>query len=137
MPFHLFGAEWIDPGCLCDRLTAMQIPGVLFRPITYIPFYGTLAGKQTGGVQVYIVDASAANLMSLQFLMMQAHHELYPAKNPLLMADSARRAMFDKVLGINVIRLRFAKRMSYDDIKSYLQKDVEEFRKKSKKYMIY
>jgi uncharacterized protein YbbC (DUF1343 family) len=137
LPFHLFGAEWINPGRLCERLTAMHIPGVLFRPITFTPFYGTLTGKQTGGVQIYIVDPSAVDLMSLQFLMMQAHHELYPAKNPLLMADSARRAMFDKVLGTNAIRLRFEKRMSYDDIKSYLQKDVEGFRRLSKQYMLY
>jgi uncharacterized protein YbbC (DUF1343 family) len=137
LPFHLFGAEWIDPDRLCKRLTAMQIPGVLFRPITFTPFYGTLTGKQTGGVQIYIVDPSAANLMSLQFLLMQAHHELYPAKNPLLMAGSARRAMFDKVLGTNAIRLRFEKRMLYDDIKSYLQKDVEGFRGLSKQYMLY
>ena len=137
LPFHLFGAEWIDPDRLCARLTAMRIPGVLFRPIAYTPMYGTLTGKQVGGVQLYIIEPSAANLMSLQFLMMQAHYELYPSKNPLLMADSARRAMFDKVLGTNAIRLRFEKRLSYDDIKSYLQKDVEGFRRLSKQYMLY
>lgn len=137
LPFHLFGAEWIDPERLSTRLTAMQIPGVLFRPVSYRPFYGRLTNKDLGGVEIYITDPSKVNLTSLQFLMMEAHNQLYPSKNPLLMADSGRRAMFDKVLGTNVIRFRFAKRMMYEDIKGYLEKDVEGFRKVSKKYWLY
>lgn len=137
LPFHLFGAEWIDPELLCERLLAMQIPGVLFRPITYNPFYGSLTGRQVGGVQIHITDPSAANLVSLQFRILDAHNQLYPSRNPLLMADSAHCAMFDKVLGTNVIRSRFVKRMMYQDIKSYLEKDVEGFRKLSKQYWLY
>jgi uncharacterized protein YbbC (DUF1343 family) len=137
MPFHLFGAEWIDPERFCAQLSTMKIPGVLFRPITFNPFYGTQTGKQLGGVQVHITDPSKANLISLQFLMMEAHNELYPTRNPLLMADSAHRAMFDRVLGTNVIRLRFAKRMMYEDVKPYLDKDVDGFKEKSKKYQLY
>ncbi len=137
LPFHLFGAEWINPERLCERLSAMQIPGVLFRPITYVPFYGRFIGKQLGGVEIYITDLSVVNLVSLQFLLMEAHNRLYPSKNPLLMADSAHRAMFDKVVGTSIIRFRFAKRMVYEDIKSYLQKDVDGFRKKARKYRLY
>jgi uncharacterized protein YbbC (DUF1343 family) len=137
MPFHLFGAEWIDPGRLSGQLAAMKIPGVIFRPMSYRPFYGRLANKDLGGVQICITDPSAVNLMSLQFLLMEAHNKLYPSKNPMLMADSAHRAAFDKAVGTNVIRFRFAKRMMYEDIKSYLEKDVDSFRKTSKKYWLY
>jgi len=137
LPFHLFGAEWIDSERLCSRLTEMRIPGVLFRPVAFRPFYGRHAGKELGGVQVHIADPSVVNLMSLQFQLMEAHHQLYPSKNPLLMADAAHRSMFDKVLGTNVIRLRFAKRMLYDDIRGYLQKDAEGFKKLSKQYLLY
>ncbi len=137
MPFHLFGAEWIDPERLGTRLATMRIPGVLFRPISYRPFYGRLAGKDLGGVQICITDPSKVNLLSLQFLLMEAHNQLYPSKNPLLMADSTHRMSFDRVLGTNVIRFRFAKRMMYEDIKGYLEKDVAGFRKLSKKYWLY
>ena len=137
LPFQLFGAEWIDPESLCARLSAMQVPGVVFRPITFNPFYGPLTGRRLGGVHVYIADPSAVNLMSLQFLMLEAHNHLYPSRNPLVIADSARLAMFDKVLGTNAIRLRFAERMLYEDIKEYLEKDVEEFRNRSGKYLLY
>jgi uncharacterized protein YbbC (DUF1343 family) len=137
MPFHLFGAEWINPEHFAAQLTAMRIPGVLFRPLTFKPFYGRLTGKQLGGVQIHITNPSEANLMSLQFLLMEAHNQLYPGKNPLLLADSAHRAMFDKVIGTNVIRFRFAKRMMYEDIKTYLEKDVDGFRRLSQKYLLY
>ena len=137
LPFHLFGAEWIDPELLCERLLAMQIPGVLFRPITYNPFYGSLTGRQVGGVQIHITDPPAVNLVSLQFRILEAHNELFPSRNPLLMADSAHCAMFDKVLGTNVIRSRFVTRMMYQDVRSYLEKDVEGFRTLSKQYWLY
>jgi uncharacterized protein YbbC (DUF1343 family) len=137
LPFHLFGAEWINPEQLSAKLSGMQIPGVLFRPITFTPFYGSLTAKQVGGVQIHITNPSIVNLLSLQFFLLEAHNQLYPSRNPLLMADSAHRAMFDKVLGSNVIRFRLAKRMMYLDVKSYLEKDVEGFRKLSKPYWLY
>lgn len=137
LPFHLFGAEWINPERFAAMLTAMQIPGVLFRPLTFKPFYGSRTGKTLGGVQVHISQPSVVNLMSLQFIMLEAHNQLYPSKNPLLMADSAHRAMFDKVLGTNAIRFRFAKRMVYADIKGYLEKDVAGFRRLSTQYWLY
>ncbi len=59
------------------------------------------------------------------------------SRNPLLMADSAHCAMFDKVLGTNVIRSRFVTRMMYQDVRSYLEKDVEGFRTLSKQYWLY
>lgn len=137
MPFHLFGAGWIDPESLSVQLNAMQIPGVLFRPITFRPFYGKYTGDQLGGVQLYIQNPHLANLMSLQFLMLEAHHRLYPLQNPLLLADSSRLAMFDRVLGTGAIRAKFGESMTYESIRAYLEKDVEDFRSLSKDYLLY
>ncbi len=137
IPFRTFAAEWIDPTLLANRMNALGIDGVLFRPISFRPFYGQYKDKMLGGVQLYITDYDTADLMSLQFLLLQTHNNLYPDKNPFVMANDSRLEQFDRVVGTGEIRKRFVKWMRYEDIKDYLQKDVESFRARSKKYLLY
>ncbi len=137
LPFQMFGAEWIDGLKFAERLNSMNIPGVLFRPLTFKPYYGAHKGNNLGGVQLFITDYEKVNLMSIQFLVMQVNNELYPDKNPFKLCKPDRLKMFDKVCGSNKIREMFTKRFKYDDIKDYLNKDVESFRKLSSKYYLY
>jgi uncharacterized protein YbbC (DUF1343 family) len=137
IPFRVLAAEWIDPEFLARKLDSLKLDGVMFRPMTFKPFYGNQAGKQLHGVQLHITDYSKVNLTSLQFLFMQVHNELYPDKNPFLMAEASRRAGFDKVIGTDRIRKLFTKRMLYEDIREYLMKDAGDFRKRSSKYLLY
>ncbi len=137
LPFHLFAADWIKPKDLADKMNSYNIQGVMFRPIILKPFYGKWAKQDLRGVQIHITDFSKVNLMSLQFLFMQANNELYPDKNPFTIADPSRLNMFDKVCGSDYIRTTFMKDMKYDSIKDYLNKDVESFKQKSEKYYIY
>lgn len=137
LPFQMFGAEWIDELELADKLNSKNIPGVIFRPLKFKPYYGNTKGKNLGGVQLFITDYSKVNLMSIQFLVMEANNELYPDKNPFKLAKKDRLDMFDKVCGSKNVREKFSKRMKYDDVKDYLNKDVESFRKLSSKYYLY
>lgn len=137
LPFQIFAAEWIDPYKLADKLNSLNLEGVIFRPITFKPFYGKDANKFIKGVQIHITDFTKVNLMSLQFLFLQEYNKLYPDKNPFRTSDTSRFAMFDKVLGTSKIRELFSNRMKYDDIKNYLNKDLNDFIEKSKKYYLY
>lgn len=137
IPFQVFAAEWIDAKLFADKLTALRIPGVLFRPLTFKPFYGKHKDKFLNGVQVYFTDYGKAHLMSIQFLLLQVHHQLYPGKNPFALADTSRLKMFDKVCGTDKVRNQFTQRMQYDDIRPLLTRDVETFRAKSRRYYLY
>lgn len=137
LPFQMFGAEWIDELDFADKLNAKKIPGVIFRPLKYKPYYGGHKGKNLGGVQLFITDYSKVNLMSIQFLVMEVNNELYPDKNPFKLAKKDRLDMFDKVCGSKTVREKFTKRMKYSDIKDFLDKDVEKFRELSSKYYLY
>jgi uncharacterized protein YbbC (DUF1343 family) len=55
-PFELFGAPGIDGKALAETLTAMDLPGVRFRPVGFRPAFQKHAGRQCGGVQVHVVD---------------------------------------------------------------------------------
>ncbi|MEK9138111.1 MAG: DUF1343 domain-containing protein, partial [Bacteroidota bacterium] len=137
LPFQLFAATWIHAGDLATRMNALNLDGVLFRPITFKPFYGKLKDSTLHGVQIHVTDYVKLNLMSLQFLFLQTHHELYPEKNPFSAAVVSRLKAFDKVAGTDEVRKRFSSRMKYEDVKEYLEKDTESFKKESRKYWVY
>ena len=135
-PFQTFAAEWIDSHELSTRMNELDIDGVLFRPVTYRPPYGSDEGKIVHGVQVHITDYRKVNLMSLQYLFLEVHHEMYPDKNPFEMAEDRHR-MFDRVSGTSKVREMFTERMKYEDVKEFLNKDVESFRELSQRYYLY
>ncbi|MFY0683042.1 MAG: DUF1343 domain-containing protein [Balneola sp.] len=136
LPFKLFAAEWIDERALSREMNALQIEGVKFRPVVFKPFYGRDQGKELHGVQIHISDYEKVKLMSLQYYFMQIHKQMYPDIDIFKKAEN-RWAMFDKVSGTDQIRRRFQSSYTFNDIKNYLNKDVDSFRKKSSNYYLY
>lgn len=138
-PFKLFCAEWINAADLANNLNALNLPGILFRPIHIKPFYSTGQGKNLQGVEVYVTDKDLAPLALTQFYVMQELAALYPDKAVFKEgnADPKRFRMFDQVTGSKQIRERFAKNHKVADIIDYWNKDNDAFKAKSSKYYLY
>jgi uncharacterized protein YbbC (DUF1343 family) len=137
LPFQLFAAEWVDAEKLAGNLSRLNLPGIVFRPVHYSPYYSVSKGIMVHGVQVHITGFREANLSLVQFYVMQECHKLWPEKNVFEMCDPARLDMFDKVCGSDKVRKTFAKNFRVDDIYELWMKDVETFRIKAKEHMIY
>ena len=136
MPFQMFGAPWIDAPVLAQRLNALNLPGVMFRPMYYKPFYAFGKGQDLQGVQVYLTDYRKATLTNIQFYVLQELYSLYP-DHDVLAQCTKRHAMFDKVCGSKQIRQLFIKRHKWEDVKPYWEKDAEAFKQLAKKYWLY
>ena len=137
LPFHMFAAPWIDHKAFADKLNALNLKGVLFRPMVYKPYYFTHKDIELHGVQLYFSDPAAVNLTSLQFILMDVHHQMYPDKNPFTLCKPQRHDMFDKVCGSSQVRQLFTEHMAYADLQAFLDKDIRSFRAKAKKYYRY
>ena len=137
IPFQMFAADWIKAEEFASTLNKLNLPGVHFRPMHLKPFYSVGVGTQMQGVQVHLTDYQKANLSEIQFYVMQVIAQLYPDKAVFANANEKRFDMFDKVSGSNQIRLLFAKNNRFEDIQAYWNKDVEAFKKLSKKYYLY
>ncbi len=135
IPFQTFATEWINGEELASKMNSYQLDGVIFRPITYKPYYGFGKDKMLHGVEIYITDYTNINLIPIQFYFAQAVKELY-GRN-IISENEGRFDMFDKVLGTSKIRELFMQNLKVDDILPYLNKDVENFRTVSKKYYLY
>ncbi|MBI2428311.1 MAG: DUF1343 domain-containing protein [Ignavibacteriales bacterium] len=137
MPFQLVGAEWINGSKLAEVLNAKNLPGVRFRPLSYQPFYGKQQGKQLHGVQIHISDKTVVNLTNLNLYIIEALIALYPDKNPFILADENRIAMFDKVMGTDAVRKNLSNGISAATIIASWQNEISEFMKLRKKYLLY
>lgn len=137
IPFQVLGAEWIDPEMLANKLNSLDLDGVIFRPITFKPFYGNFQGKTLEGVQIHITDPKKCNLTSIQFYFLQEMFKLYPEKDIFQLAKKERIAAFDKAVGWDKIRELFSKNYRYDDIKNIWENEAKEFKKKASRYFLY
>lgn len=135
LPFQTFATEWINSEQLANKMNSYNLTGVIFRPISYKPYYGFGKDKMLHGVEIYINDYEKVNLLPIQFYFAQAVNELY--ERNIISENEDRFDMFDKVLGSSKIRELFMQRLKVEDILPYLNKDINNFRLLSKKYYLY
>ena len=113
------------------------MPGILFRPVSYKPLYGDWKDRILNGVQIHITDFDKINLLELQFYFLQVHHQLYPNVDSFRLTTQNRMKMFDLVMGSDKVREKFSKRFMVEDIKPFLNKDLDWFKKLSRRYYLY
>lgn len=135
LPFQVFGAVWLDPERLKERLESYALPGVSFRTIWYKPFSGGQKGQLVKGLQYFFTDYENARLTDTQFYVMQAVAELFPDKKAFDVISGY--GLFDKVCGTDYVRKEIQKRYNVEDILEYWRKDEEDFRTLSQRYYIY
>ena len=56
LPFEIVGAPWLDGFRLAQTLNALELPGVRFRPLSFLPGENKYAGERCQGVQVHVLE---------------------------------------------------------------------------------
>ncbi len=56
-PFELMGAPWLDGHRLAEDLARERLPGVAFRPASFVPTWDKHAGTRCHGVELFVTDA--------------------------------------------------------------------------------
>ncbi|PWE01084.1 exo-beta-N-acetylmuramidase NamZ family protein [Marinilabilia rubra] len=137
LPFQLFGADWLDANQLAKKLQALELPGVMFRPVYFKPYYSTYKGEEIEGVQVHLTEIEKAPLSLIQFYVLQEAYKMNPEKNVFEMCEPSRLGMFDKVCGTDKVRKAFEKNFKVKDIMKLWTQDIEKFKKSAKKSFLY
>jgi uncharacterized protein YbbC (DUF1343 family) len=58
-PFELLGAPWLDGARLAADLSRARLPGVRFRPVSFVPTWDKHAGVRCGGVELFVTAPAA------------------------------------------------------------------------------
>ncbi len=134
LPFQLIGAPWIGASNLAAELNRQHLPGVIFRPAFYHPFYSTLAAQNLEGVQIHIYDYKAFQPMRTQIHILAALKKLYPSQKVF---DKAGLAMFNKAVGTDVVWKDIEEGVPAENIYALFKDDIQSFMKTRKKYLLY
>jgi len=78
-PFEIFGAPYVDPAVLVDRLASWNLPGCRLRPLHFEPTFHKYAGKMCGGVQVHVTDPERFESVVTYTAAITAIADLWPA----------------------------------------------------------
>jgi len=137
LPFELVGAPWIDGYALARYLNSLNLPGVQFRPITYIPFYNDTTGIRYKGVQIHIIDRTILNMTRVQIAILEALLHLFPDNNIFDRAKPDRINSFDKAIGTDDIRRALQNKTSVEEILHRIDQLRAQFIIKREKYLLY
>jgi len=139
-PFEIVGAPYIDSNEYAEALESLQLPGVIFRPIEFLPTFQKHAGNGCGGVFLHITDRSTFQPVFTGLALIKTAFDLYPEefkwKNTPYEYVYDRNP-FDVIAGTTKIREMFERKASWEDLREFCQSGVEEFLSVREKYLLY
>ena len=132
-PFKRFGAPWIDNARLSNRLNEIKMPGVEFKPVTYIPtdidgmaINPTFKNKICKGIEIKIIDRDIYQSVQIGLNIISILRDEYP--NKFVINDKRMISL----LGVD--ELNIFNEMHIDLKTVFSNKD---FIETSKKYILY
>ncbi|MGB9824330.1 MAG: exo-beta-N-acetylmuramidase NamZ family protein [Candidatus Hydrothermia bacterium] len=77
-PFEIFGAPFIDPFKLSEKLNSLKLDGVFFRPLYFIPSFDKFKGERCGGIQIHILDKRKIKPFKVGVAVLMTVMSMYP-----------------------------------------------------------
>jgi uncharacterized protein YbbC (DUF1343 family) len=138
LPFQTVAAPRVDPHALAEKLNGRGLAGVVFRPVTYKPYYGAFKDEIIGGVQLHFTDPAGAPLTAINFHALEALRQV-AGRDVFAEAVKANKTfdMFDKVNGTSATRQALQAGRPAAEIVAGWKAGEEKFRKDRAKFLLY
>ena len=133
MPFQVVGAPWVDAEKTARALNLMRLPGVRFRPITFVPHKWLFRDKQVNAVFLDVVDPVRFQPTRTEVAML-AH---FLATYPEFKIPESRYDRFDKAMGTSTVREALLHGDSARQVWTRWSQNVLKFSVARQKYLLY
>ena len=134
LPFGLIGAPDLNGYALADALNKRNLPGFVFQPTFYRPFYGHQQDQLLSGVRVAYSNYAKANLMEGAMAIIEEVQKLYGHE---LFSTLPPDNLFDKLCGGDAVRLHLTALKPAKDLIASWQPSLDAFRARRAKYLLY
>ncbi len=137
-PFEYLGAPYCDGELLAGKLNSMNFEGIKFESVVFTPkqimswqSVPKYADEICNGVYMNVTDKrNAAPYKAVVAMLVLLHRE-----NPQFIINSNN--FIDKLAGTDKLRNMIISGKSYEEIISSYQEELNEFKNKRKKYLMY
>lgn len=138
LPFKLVGAPWIEAEKVSKELNDKKLPGVFFQPFYFKPYYMHYKDQFCEGFRIVITDEKTIQPVTVGYVIIEVLMKMYPDKFNFKAENVKDRiGMFDKSNGTDKIRLMFEEGKTAEEIVKTYQEDVNKFKEKRAKYLLY
>ncbi len=128
-PFEIFGAPWIDARRLAAALDSAHLPGVRFVPVRFTPKSSTHAGKECGGVHIFLDDWRQFQAVPVGITIAYHLRKLYPQEWQI--------KGYGKLLAHPPTLEALQRGDTPEQIMKSWQTDLDRFQKARKEYLLY
>lgn len=139
-PFEIVGAPYIDSHEYAKALNLLELPGVTFRAIEFLPTFQKHAKSVCGGAFVHVFDRKTFKPVITGITMVKIAYDLYQEefkwKNPPYEYVFDRNP-FDVIHGSGKLREQIESGLSVREIQASWVSDEEGFKAKREKYLLY
>ena len=140
-PFEIFGAPFIEPDMLFNRLKEFRLSGVFFRPMYFQPTFQKHMGELCGGAQMHVIDREKFRPFKTGVAILKTIHDLYPEhfswKQPPYEYET-KKMPIDILAGTDRLRKDIEKGEKLAQMEEWWQEQCSKFNKKfRKKYLLY
>ena len=105
LPFEIAGAPWLDGYRLAVSLNHLDLPGVRFRPVHFVPSASKHAGMACQGVQVHVLDRRSLSAVTAGLHVIAACRAQNPERFAFLESSwEGRPPHFDLLAGNAALR---------------------------------
>ena len=139
-PFEIFGSPFVDSYALVERLEKEQLPGVIFRPLSFIPTFQKHQGCLCAGAQIHVTDRTAFRPVLTGVAVIQAVYQLNTEQfgwKPPPYEYEEKKLPIDILTGSDRLRLQIEQEISLEDIAQSWKADEQEFLQKRTPYLLY
>ncbi|MEJ7860050.1 MAG: DUF1343 domain-containing protein [Pyrinomonadaceae bacterium] len=139
-PFEIVGAPYINAKEFADVLASLQLKGVIFQALSFLPSFQKHANTNCNGVLIHITDRWMFEPVLTGIAIVKTVFDLYPKEfrwktTPYEYVFD--RNPFDVIAGTTKLREGLETKTNLDGIKNYLDRGIEEFYLIRNKYLIY
>ena len=128
-PFEVLGAPWIDERALASALNDTALAGVRFIPIRFTPDTSKYKGENCGGVNIVITNRQTVKPVQIGMAIACCLRNMYPNK---WQTQSLNRLLSNKRANAEIIGGK-----SWSEIELGWQADLEKFKQRRAKYLLY
>jgi uncharacterized protein YbbC (DUF1343 family) len=139
-PFEIFGAPFLDPFRLGDRLDVLGLPGVRFRPLFFEPTFHKWHGRRCGGLQIHVMDpASYRPYVTTLWILHQIREEWGEelAWRPPPYEFETERLPVDLLLGDRSVRAGLEHGVPPDELEAKWKPPLEAWMERREAVLVY
>jgi uncharacterized protein YbbC (DUF1343 family) len=139
-PFEIFGAPFIHPETIVKVLDEFRLPGVAFRPLSFLPTFQKHANKLCGGAQIHVTDRERFKPFKTGVAILKAVHNTYPRdlawKQPPYEYEELHLPI-DVLAGTDRLRKEIEIWTELHAMEKWWKEETRGFEKIRKKYLLY